>query len=378
MKTDKITKKEIITIILIAIILYCILQNASFISEILNKGFSALYPFIFGAGLAFVLNIPMSFYEKKLFKPKKIKGKVVQNRFKRAISIILAIITVAIILTLVIALIIPEIINAIKLIIINIPEYIEAVEDFLADISQKYPELKDVVQNIKIDEEKLQKSLIDLTGNVMTFSINTIKGLLSGIANTFIAIVFAVYILANKDRLKNQVKKLCYAYLQKENAQKFIKTGKLSKQTFKSFISGQVIEAVILGTLCAIGMYILKIPYAITISILVAFTALVPIVGAFLGGTVGALLIVTVDPIKALIFIIFLIILQQIEGNLIYPKVVGNSTGLPGMWVLFAITIGGGLLGVIGMLLAVPTISVIYTMIKKDTEEKLIEKDIKI
>lgn len=378
MKTDKLNKKEIITIILIAIILYCVLQNASFISEILNKGFNALYPFMFGAGLAFVLNIPMSFYEKKLFKPKKIKGKVVQNRFKRAISIILAIITVAIILTLVIALIIPEIINAIKLIIINIPEYIEAVEDFLADISQKYPELKDVVQNIKIDEEKLQKSLIDLTGNVMTFSINTIKGLLSGIANTFIAIVFAIYILANKDRLKNQVKKLCYAYLQKENAQNFIKTGKLSKQTFKSFISGQVIEAVILGSLCAIGMYILKIPYAITISILVAFTALVPIVGAFLGGAVGALLIVTVDPIKALIFIIFLIILQQIEGNLIYPKVVGNSTGLPGMWVLFAITIGGGLLGIIGMLLAVPTISVIYTMIKKDTEEKLVRKDIKI
>lgn len=378
MKTDKLNKKEIITIILIAIILYCVLQNASFISEILNKGFNALYPFMFGAGLAFVLNIPMSFYEKKLFKPKKIKGKVVQNRFKRAISIILAIITVAIILTLVIALIIPEIINAIKLIIINIPEYIEAVEDFLADISQKYPELKDVVQNIKIDEEKLQKSLIDLTGNVMTFSINTIKGLVSGIANTFIAIVFAIYILANKDRLKNQVKKLCYAYLQKENAQNFIKTGKLSKQTFKSFISGQVIEAVILGTLCAIGMYILKIPYAITISILVAFTALVPIVGAFLGGAVGALLIVTVDPIKALIFIIFLIILQQIEGNLIYPKVVGNSTGLPGMWVLFAITIGGALLGIIGMLLAVPTISVIYTMIKKDTEEKLVRKDIKI
>lgn len=378
MKTDKLNKKEIITIILIAIILYCVLQNASFISEILNKGFNALYPFMFGAGLAFVLNIPMSFYEKKLFKPKKIKGKVVQNRFKRSISIILAIITVAIILTLVIALIIPEIINAIKLIIINIPEYIEAVEDFLADISQKYPELKDVVQNIKIDEEKLQKSLIDLTGNVMTFSINTIKGLVSGIANTFIAIVFAIYILANKDRLKNQVKKLCYAYLQKENAQNFIKTGKLSKQTFKSFISGQVIEAVILGSLCAIGMYILKIPYAITISILVAFTALVPIVGAFLGGAVGALLIVTVDPIKALIFIIFLIILQQIEGNLIYPKVVGNSTGLPGMWVLFAITIGGGLLGIIGMLLAVPTISVIYTMIKKDTEEKLVRKDIKI
>lgn len=378
MKTDKLNKKEIFKIVLIAIFLFCILQNTSFISEILNKGIDALYPFIFGAGIAFILNIPMSFYERKLFKPKKIKGKIVQNRFKRVISMLLSIITVAIVLTLIISLIIPEIINTIKILIINIPEYIEAVEEFLGDISKKYPELKDVVQNIKIDEEKLQKSLIDLTGNVMTFSVNTIKGLFSGIVNTFIAIVFAIYILANKDRLKKQIKKLGYAYLQQENAENFVKTCRLSKQTFKSFIAGQITEAIILGALCAIGMVILKIPYVVPVSILVAFTALVPIVGAFLGGTIGALLIVTVSPIKAIIFVIFLIILQQIEGNLIYPKVVGKSTGLPGMWVLFAITVGGGLFGIIGMLLAVPTISVIYTMIKKDTEEKLDRKNIKI
>lgn len=378
MNTEKLTKKEIIKIVVIAVVLYCALQNLSFVSKIFDQGLNALYPFIFGAGLAFILNIPMSFFEKKLFKPKKVKGKVIQNKFKRVLSIILAVITVTIILTIIISLIIPELINALKLLIANIPEYIKAVEEFLTELSEKYPELNDIIQNIKIDEEKLQKSLIDLTGNVMSFSVSTIIGLLSGVVNTLIAVVFAIYILYNKDKLKMQIKKLGYAYLQKKDADKFAKTCRLSKQTFKSFIAGQVTEAIILGTLCAIGMFILKIPYAITISVFIALTALIPILGAYLGGGIGALLIVTVNPIKALIFIIFLVILQQIEGNLIYPKVVGKSTGLPGMWVLFAITVGGALFGIVGMLLGVPTISVLYTMIEENAEERLKEKNIEI
>ena len=199
MNTEKLSKKEIIKIVVIAVVLYCALQNLSFVSKIFDQGFNALYPFIFGAGLAFILNIPMSFFEKKLFKPKKVKGKVIQNKFKRVLSIILAVITVAIILTIIISLIIPELINALKLLIANIPEYIKAVEEFLTELSEKYPELNDIIQNIKIDEEKLQKSLIDLTGNVMSFSVSTIIGLLSGVVNTLIAVVFAIYILYNKD-----------------------------------------------------------------------------------------------------------------------------------------------------------------------------------
>lgn len=378
MNMEKLTKKEIVKIVIIAIVLYCVLQNLGIISKIINEGFNIIYPFVFGAFLAFILNLPMSFYERKLFKPKKVKGKIVENKFKRPISILLASITVIVILTVIIALVIPELINAIKLLIVNIPEYIQTVEKFLVNLGEEYPELSDVIQRIKIDEEKLQSSLIELTGNLMTFSVNTIKGLFNGIINAFIAIIFAVYILANKEKLKLQIKKLYYAYLEKDKAESFIKTSRLSKQTFKNFVAGQVTEAVILGTLCGIGMAILGIPYAITIGVLVAFTALIPIVGAFVGGFIGALLIASISPTKALIFIIYLVILQQIEGNLIYPKVVGKSTGLPGMWVLFAIIVGGGLFGITGMLLGVPTISVIYTMVQENVNERIKEKNIKV
>lgn len=368
---DKQNIKAITKIVLCAVILYCILQNINIVFTLTNNVFTIVYPFILGAGIAFILNIPMSFCEKKIFKQKKNKRKAGKNKIKRLISMLISIITVVIILTIIISLVIPELINILKLLIDNIPSYIETTENFLMELTDKYPELNDIAQNIRIDEEKLQKSLINLTGNVMTFSINTVKGLVSGIVNTFISIVFAIYILSNKEKLKMQIKKLAYAYLPKEKAEKFIKVSRLSKQTLKNFISGQVIEAIILGVLCAIGMTILKIPYAVTISVLMAFTALIPIIGAFLGAFIGVLLIVTINPIKALIFIIFILILQQIEGNLIYPKVVGKSIGLPGMWVLFAITVGGGFFGIIGMLLGVPAISVLYTLVKESTNERI-------
>lgn len=368
---DKQNIKAITKIVLSAVILYCILQNINIVFKLTNNVFRIVYPFILGAGIAFILNIPMSFCEKKMFKQKNNKKKAGKGKFKRLISILISIVTVVIILTIIISLVIPELINILKLLIANIPNYIETTENFLMELTDKYPELNDIAQNIRIDEEKLQKSLINLTGNVMTFSINTVKGLVSGIVNTFISIVFAIYILSNKEKLKMQIKKLAYAYLPKAKAEKFIKISRLSKQTFKNFISGQVIEAIILGVLCAIGMTILKIPYAVTISVLIAFTALIPIIGAFLGAFIGVLLIVTINPIKALIFIIFILILQQIEGNLIYPKVVGKSIGLPGMWVLFAITVGGGFFGIIGMLLGVPAISVLYTLVKESTNERI-------
>lgn len=370
MELDKQKLKQISKIVLSAVVLYCVLQNLNSVFKIINEAFSILFPFILGAIIAFILNLPMGFYERILFKPKKVKGKIVQSKFKRPVSAILSIVTITIILTIIISLVIPELINTVKLLIENIPSYIDATEDFFTGLADEYPYLSDLAQNIKIDEEKLQNNLINLTGNVMTFSINTVKGLFSSIIKVFISLVFAIYILANKNNLKTQAKKLAYAYLQKEKADKLLKISNLSEKTFKSFISGQVIEASILGLLCAIGMTIFKIPYAVTIGVLIAFTALIPIVGAFVGGFIGALLIVTVAPTKAIIFIIFLIILQQLEGNLIYPKVVGKSIGLPGMWVLLAITVGGSLLGVLGMLVAVPTMAVIYTLLKLKTENQ--------
>ena len=178
-------------------------------------------------------------------------------------------------------------------------------------------------------------------------------------------------------KLKEQAKKILYAYMTKENAEKTLELGRTSKNIFRRFISGQCLEAIILGSLSIIGMLILKIPYAVPIGVLIGVTALIPIVGAFIGIIIGAVLILSVEPMKVITFIIYILILQQIEGNLIYPKVVGNSVGLPGIWVLVAVAIGGDLFGVIGMLLGVPTASVLYTLFKNNVYKKLREKNIK-
>ena len=201
-----------------------------------------------------------------------------------------------------------------------------------------------------------------------------ISSIISGIATFFIAIVFAVYILIDKEKLKEQVRKIVYAYLSKEKADKIVNIGNIASSTFKRFFTVQCLEATILGTLCLIGMLILRIPYALQIGILIGVTALIPIVGAFIGVIIGSVLILSVEPIKVIIFIVFVLILQQVEGNLIYPRVVGSSIGLPGMWVLVAVTVGGSIGGILGMLIGVPIATIIYTLLKNDVNKKLEQK----
>ena len=217
---------------------------------------------------------------------------------------------------------------------------------------------------------------MNLSKDVLNITINQISSLLSNIVNFFIAIIFAVYILANKEKLKLQTKKFIYARLDNEKANHILKVSRLARDSFRSFLTGQAKEAVILGTLCAIGMLILDIPYAGPIGALTALTAFIPIVGAFIGGFVGAVLIVAIDPIKALIFILFIIVLQQVEGNLIYPHVVGKNIGLPSIWVLVALTVGGSLFGIMGMIIGIPIVSVLYAITEENTNKKLKEKNL--
>ena len=239
------------------------------------------------------------------------------------------------------------------------------------------PEINNFIQNIQIDTEALKNGLMNISKGVLDVTINQVSGLVSGIVNFFIAIVFAVYILANKEGLKVQAKEFIYARIPEERADYILKVSRLARDSFRSFLTGQAKEAVILGVLCTLGMLILGIPYAGPVGALTALTAFIPIVGAFIGGFVGAVLIVAIDPIKALIFIIFIIVLQQIEGNLIYPHVVGKNIGLPSIWVLVAITIGGSLFGIMGMVIGLPILSIIYAIVTENTNKKLQEKGLK-
>lgn len=383
MDLNKKNIKKICVIVAFGVILYWILQNISIIGQVLSTISSIIFPFLLGAGIAFVINIPMSIIEKKWFKDRKNKKqKTVKIKWKRPISIILSIVILFVIIRLLIGYIVPELINVINIFIDQLPDLMKYLQDFVTNIMNSYSNIGERIMGMDINFDDITNEAVNLLKNLGTTlvssSIGIVISVINGIITFFVAMIFSVYILLNKEKLIVQVKKLIYANFSEKTANRILEIANLSNNTFNKFITGQCTEALILGLLCTVGMIIFKIPYAATIGCLVAITALVPIVGAFIGGGIGFLMILALSPVKALIFIVFLIILQQIEGNIIYPKVVGDSVGLPGMWVLVAITIGGSLWGIFGMLIGLPIISVIYTIIRNNTNRKLEEKKIKI
>lgn len=385
MKLDKENTIQIMKIVIIAIVLFIALLNIQVVWGGIKYFIDIISPFIWGLAIAFVLNIFMTIYENKVFNSTKNKNtskrvnqknKKKTNSLKRTASIILSIITIIAVITIILILIIPQFFEVIKNLISNIPNFLEDTKNFAIDITKRIPEVNNFIQSIQINTDTIKTSLMDISKNVLDITITQASNLISTIFNFIIAVVFAVYILANKEGLKVQAKKFIYARLDKEKADYVLKVSRLARDSFRSFLTGQAKEAIILGSLCALGMFVLGIPYAGPIGALTAITAFVPIVGAFISGFIGAVLIVAVDPIKAIIFLIFIVVLQQVEGNLIYPHVVGKNIGLPSIWVLVAITIGGSLFGIMGMIVGLPVVSIIYAIVSENTNKKLKEKNL--
>lgn len=379
MELNKENVKKIMGMIAFGIILYFVLQNIIVLKNALASLIRILSPFLFGAGIAFILNIPMDMFERRLFKPKKMKnGKIMKNRLKRPISIVLACILIILIISFIIKLVIPQLISVIFMFVREIPDLAYDIKEWAIHLTEQYPDISNQIQSIEINWEKLTNDLIafvsNLASTLVTSSIGFAISVVGGIFDAIVAIVFAVYILTSKETLQKQATKIIEAYFPKKKAKSILEICSLSKDTFYNFITGQCTEAVVIGVLCFLGMLILRLPFAATISILVAVTALIPIVGAFIGIIIGAILILSIAPIKSVIFIIYLVILQQIESNAIYPKIVGNSVGLPGMWVLMAVVVGGSLGGILGLLIGLPTISVLYTIFKNDVNIRLKKK----
>ena len=372
MESEKKDLRNLLKVIIIAIIIYWGINNFGIIGTVFGKIIEIVFPFILGGALAFILNIPMTFFENKLSKIKNKKRKSLINKnLIRFISLILAIIVITFILYLIINLIVPELIDIIKLLVSNIPYYAEEINKFINSNTENIQEIDSLISGMNFDTDSIKNELMEILSSVLSSSVSLVMGVVGLITNLIIAIIFAIYILTSKEKLKNQVLRIIKAYCKKEKAIKIIEVGRITNKTFKNFLTVQALEATILGSLCIIGMLILKIPYAVPIGVLVGVTALIPVVGAFIGIIIGAILILSAEPIKVITFIIFVLILQQVEGNVIYPRVVGGSVGLPGMWVLVAVTVGGSLFGILGMLLGVPVFSVIYSMIKKDTGKRL-------
>ena len=374
-----ISKKGVFTQLLILIasgILFCFaIFNLPFILGIFKKILSLFKPVIYGFCIAYIINIFLVLTEKlwdKIFAKKKITFKL-----KRSICLIVSIILVIGILSTVLFMIIPKLTETVYDMVNSLPLYFEKIEIFLGAMLDKF-NIK--LPEFNIDTQKFQSGLTKILPKIGTNFVNTTvditSSIFSGVLNFVISIVFALYMLIQKESLCLALKKILFAVLKKENADSVMKCFSLTNQTFTKFITGQLTEAVIIGVLCFLGMVILRIPYAFIISVLVGFTALIPVFGAFIGTFIGAFLIIMESPLKALWFIIFIIVLQQLEGNLIYPKVVGKSVGLPGILVLASVTIGGSAFGVMGMLVGVPAVSVVYVLAKQAVEKQISKKKI--
>ncbi|MDF2543577.1 MAG: family transporter [Herbinix sp.] len=375
MELNKSNIKKLLGIITFAILLYVGLQNLNLVMNNIAAVFGLIFPFLLGAAIAFILNVPMRSIETKLFTNRK-AGKIKWEKLKRPISLILTLLMFIGIILIVVFLVIPEIVNTIPIVSDRATFFIDNMEQRIDDLLVKYPSLMDQIKHMDINWEQIGQGIFDLLrnsgGNFVISTIGVATSILGGVVNFFLGLIFAIYILMQKEKLGFQVKKLLYAYLPEQAADRIVSVCHLSGQTFARFLSGQCLEAVILGMMFFIAMIIFRFPYALMISVLIGFLALIPIFGSFIGCFIGAFLILIMDPTKAFWFIIMFIIIQQIEGNFIYPRVVGGSVGLPSMWVLVAVTIGGSTMGIAGMLIFIPLTSVVYTLLREAVNRRLI------
>ena len=341
-----------------------------------------VFPFILGGAIAFVFNVPMHFIENRLIQEKwKEKYKIVRKT-ARPVSLVLTIIFVIGIVGGVLFVVLPQLTGTIAKLGYSIQTFIPKVQEWANDWFHNNKEVMAYVNQLEFNWDKVIEVAVDWVsngaGNIVESGVTAAVNIVSGFATFFIAFVFACYILLQKEKLGVQAKKVLFAFVQKGRAEAAIEVCSLTYRTFSNFLTGQCMEAVILGTMFVIAMSIFKMPYAWLIGILIAFTALIPIFGAFIGCAVGTFLIFMIHPIQALWFIVLFLVLQQIEGNLIYPHVVGNSVGLPSIWVLAAVSIGGSLMGVVGMLIFIPIVSVLYALFREIVYLKLKKNNIKI
>ena len=382
MNLNKENLKKIRGLIVFTVILLIALWNYSLILDVLGQGVGIVYPFLLGGAIAFVINVPMSFFEEKLFQNQMMKNKKVAQRLARPDSLIITLIVVVSVIGLVVFGVLPKLGDTFISIGKGIQSFMPKAQSWAEEIFHNNKEIKEWLDSLTLDWDKIINEVVKFftsgASSVLGSTFVVARRIASGITTFVIAFVFACYILLQKEKLNIQIRKVMYAYMKEDLVKKVLDVCSLSYRTFSNFLTGQCLEAVILGTMFVICMGILQMPYAMLIGVLIAFTALIPIFGAFIGCVVGAFLILTVAPMKALVFVIMFLILQQIEGNLIYPRVVGSSVGLPSIWVLAAVSIGASLMGIVGMLVFIPIVSVLYALLRRDVYEHLEKKGIAV
>ena len=380
MDLSKMSIKKIRELIVFTALLVVALWKFDVVLGVLKTIWDIIFPFVLGGAIAFLTNVPMSFLEKKIFENVKKKNKIVR-KLKRPISLILTIVLVVGVIALVMFGVIPQLTRTMGTLVTSINDFIPQMQSWIGEFFHNNQEIMNLVDQIEFDPDQAIKWGISLlgngAGNMMNTTMSAVGSIVSGVATFFIAFSFACYILFQKEKLHIQIRKVFFAFLPRQKADAFLKVCSLTYRIFANFLAGQCLEAVILGSMFVVTLSILRMPYALLIGILIAFTALIPIFGAFIGCAVGSFLIFMVNPQQAILFVIVFLVLQQIEGNLIYPHVVGESVGLPSIWVLAAVTIGGNLMGIVGMLVFIPLLSVLYTIFREFVYLRLKKQNIK-
>ena len=377
LELNKKTLRNLFLVVAGGIVLYWLLHETERVKMVYGVVRGIFAPFVLGAALAFILNVPMRAFEGLL---KNVKN----ERWRRVIAVLLTFVAVLLVLALVCVLLIPQLIKTVQSLIPSLIDFVVEVEAFAYRFLEENPQLMEwVVNNTElenVDWGSLIQQAVSVLGtsvsSIVSGTFSAIGSVFSALVNFVIAIVFALYSLFQKETLARQGRKLLYAFLPERFSDHVVRILRLSNSTFSNFLSGQCVEVCILGGLFAVTMAIFRMPYIPLISVLIAVTAFIPIVGAFIGCVVGAFLIFVNDPLQAVFFVIMFLVLQQIENNLIYPRVVGTSIGLNGMWVLVAVAVGGELFGIAGMFLMIPFASVLYTLLQEVTNKSLAMKTI--
>ena len=369
MDWSQVTFRKIRGLILFTILILVGLWNYERVLEVLKFIWGLVIPFVLGGAIAFIINVPMSFLEAKLFGEDREKRGEAEKKLARPVSLLLTLALVIGVIVIVMFVLVPQLGETFKNLGDSIAIFIPKLQEWIRDFTNNNSDVMKWVDQIEFNPDKMISWGMNLlgtgAGNVMNSTFNAVSNIISGITKFFIAFSFACYILFQKEKLHIQVRKVFFAFIPRRKAEAALEVCSLTYKIFSSFLTGQCLEAVILGSMFVVTMSILRMPYALLIGIIIAFTALIPIFGAFIGCALGTFMIFMVNPKQAVVFIILFLVLQQVEGNLIYPHVVGNSVGLPSIWVLAAVSVGGNLMGVVGMLIFIPIVSVIYTLFRE-------------
>ena len=378
MELNKENMKKIMLLILYTIVILSLAFHIEYAAKFLKTGLQLLFPFLVGTAIAFILNVPMRFIETKVLGG--LLGMKEKSRLKRPISLLLAILFVLVIVAVVSLVVVPELAGTLIGLKRLVPAFFENLQIQSERVFAQYPEIVDYINTIEVDWKALMEEVAAFVtvgaGSILSSTVTAAVSIASGLATLSISFIFSLYILLQKETLARQFKRLFYAYFPEKTVDRGLTVLRMTERIFSKFFTGQCAEAVILGTMFFVTLTVLRMPFALLIGVLIAFTALIPIFGAFIGCAVGIFLMLMVSPVQAFWFTIIFFVLQQIEGNLIYPHVVGGSVGLPSIWVLAAVSLGGSMMGIVGMLVFIPLCSVGYALLKENVGHQLARKHI--